>query len=150
MSRLNFDYTDPYPNFDRNKIKGYVAQLTSLEKNHYNKATALEVAAGAKLFNVIVEDEQVGNQLLKNGRLKKRVTMIPLTKIKSYSIPQQVRRFLQCNHCNIHYSYITNKIENRYCPTCRSWKSPFRNLPRRLSGGGRQSNDLCLRRNIHL
>jgi structural maintenance of chromosome 2 len=90
MSRLNFEYNDPYPGFDRRKIKGYVASLTSLEKENYDKAMALEVAAGAKLFNVIVEDEKVGNDLLKNGRLKKRVTMIPLTKIKSYPIPPQV------------------------------------------------------------
>lgn len=109
MSRLNFEYTDPYPNFDRNKIKGYVAQLTSLDKIHYNKATALEVAAGAKLFNVIVEDEQVGNQLLKNGRLKKRVTMIPLTRIKSYSIPQQVWRFLQCIHVILTHHKLNRK-----------------------------------------
>lgn len=91
MGRLNFDYSDPYQNFDRSKIKGYVASLTSLNKENYDKATALEVAAGAKLFNVIVEDEQVGNALLKNGRLKKRVTMIPLTKIKSTPIHPQVR-----------------------------------------------------------
>ncbi|EKM76313.1 hypothetical protein AGABI1DRAFT_63367 [Agaricus bisporus var. burnettii JB137-S8] len=88
LPRLNFEYSDPYQGFDRRKIKGYVAQLTSLDERHYDKATALEVAAGGKLFNVIVEDENVGNQLLKNGRLRKRVTMIPLTKIKSYPIPQ--------------------------------------------------------------
>jgi structural maintenance of chromosome 2 len=92
LPRLNFEYSDPYQGFDRRKIKGYVAQLTSLDEKHYDKATALEVAASGKLFNVIVEDEQVGNQLLKNGRLRKRVTMIPLTKIKSYPIPQSVRQ----------------------------------------------------------
>jgi structural maintenance of chromosome 2 len=89
---LNFEYSDPYQGFDRRKIKGYVAQLTSLNESNYDKATALEIAAGGKLFNVIVEDERVGNDLLKNGKLRKRVTMIPLTKIKSYPIPQNVKR----------------------------------------------------------
>ncbi|KAF5347709.1 hypothetical protein D9756_010324 [Leucocoprinus leucothites] len=89
LSRLNFEYTDPYEGFDRSKIKGYVAQLTYLDKVNYNKAMALEIAAGGKLFNVVVEDEQVGNHLLKNGRLRKRVTMIPLNKIKSYPIDQR-------------------------------------------------------------
>jgi len=61
-----------------------------LDKVNYDKATALEITAGGKLFNVIVEDEQIGNHLLKNGKLKKRVTMIPLNKIKSYPIDQKV------------------------------------------------------------
>lgn len=42
---------------------------------------ALEICAGAKLYNVVVRDEKVGSQLLKNGQLRKRVTLIPLNKI---------------------------------------------------------------------
>lgn len=100
LSRLNLEYMDPYHGFDRSKIKGYVAQVTYLDKVNYDKATALEIAAGGKLFNVIVEDEQVGNHLLKNGKLKKRVTMIPLNKIKSYPIDQRVCMAFWYFFCN--------------------------------------------------
>jgi hypothetical protein len=65
-------------------VKG--VQLISLPKEHLNtKATALEIAGGGKLFNV-VEDDQVSKNLIKNGRMKKRVTFIPLNRISSYTL----------------------------------------------------------------
>ncbi|KIJ99285.1 hypothetical protein K443DRAFT_680122 [Laccaria amethystina LaAM-08-1] len=86
LSRLNFDYTNPTPNFDRSKVKGLAAQLITLPEEHYDKSTALEIAAGGKLFNVVVENELVGKDLLKNGKLKKRVTLIPLNKISPFTL----------------------------------------------------------------
>ncbi|KAI9291668.1 hypothetical protein K502DRAFT_121178 [Neoconidiobolus thromboides FSU 785] len=41
---LEFKYSDPYPNFDRSKVKGLVAELFSLDDKQY--ATALEICAG--------------------------------------------------------------------------------------------------------
>ncbi|TFY57528.1 hypothetical protein EVJ58_g6964 [Rhodofomes roseus] len=78
---LNFEYTSP-PNFDDAKVKGLVANLVSLKQEDYNKCTALEITAGGRLYNVVVETEQVGKELLQNCRLKKRVTIIPLNKIE--------------------------------------------------------------------
>ena len=75
LSSLSFDYTPPHANFDRSKVKGLVATLTSIPPEHLNKATALEIAAGSKLYNV-VEDEHVGKELLQHGKLKKRSTII--------------------------------------------------------------------------
>jgi structural maintenance of chromosome 2 len=72
-------------------VKGPAATLISLEEQHYNKSTALEIAAGGKLYNIVVEDQQVGKDLLKNGQLKKRVTIIPLNKITAYELPPKVR-----------------------------------------------------------
>ncbi|KAH9475267.1 Structural maintenance of chromosomes protein 2 [Psilocybe cubensis] len=89
IPRLNFDYEDPTPNFDRRKVKGVAAQLITLPEEHYNKATALEIAGGGKLFNVVIEDEKVGKDLIKNGRLKKRVTFIPLNKINARTLANQ-------------------------------------------------------------
>jgi structural maintenance of chromosome 2 len=43
--------------------------------------SALEVAAGGRLYNVVVENDQVAGQLLDKGKLQKRVTIIPLNKI---------------------------------------------------------------------
>jgi len=93
IGRLNFDYDDPTPNFDRRKVKGVAAQLITLPKEHFHTSTALEIAGGGKLFNVVVEDDQVGKNLIKNGRMKKRVTFIPLNRINAYSISQTVRYF---------------------------------------------------------
>jgi structural maintenance of chromosome 2 len=93
LPRLNFEYSDPSPGFNRAKVKGPAATLISLEEMHYNKATALEIAAGGKLYNIVVEDEQVGKDLIKNGQLRKRITIIPLNKITAYKLPAKVRKF---------------------------------------------------------
>ncbi|KAG1760257.1 condensin complex subunit SMC2 [Suillus occidentalis] len=95
LSSLNFDYSMPYPNFDRTKVKGLVANLTSIPPQHQNKSQALEIVAGGKLYNVVVEDEKVGKDLLQNGKLKKRVTIIPLNKINSFALSAQ--RLAQVN-----------------------------------------------------
>ena len=87
---MNFDYDDPVPNFDRRKVKGVAAQLISLSEEHYPKATALEITGGGRLFNVVIEDELVGRDLIKNGNMKKRVTFIPLNKIDPRSIDAKV------------------------------------------------------------
>ncbi|KAH7101636.1 condensin complex subunit SMC2 [Auriculariales sp. MPI-PUGE-AT-0066] len=84
VSSIDFQYSDPVPNFDHSQVKGVVATLIGLDEEHHNKSTALEVTAGGKLYNVIVNNEQVGKQLLENGRLKKRVTILPLNKINAF------------------------------------------------------------------
>lgn len=49
-ARLSFEYASPVKGFDRSKVKGLVAKLFTVpEKLH---ATALEVVAGAKLYQV--------------------------------------------------------------------------------------------------
>lgn len=71
-------------------MKGLVANLISLKEADYDKSTALEITAGGKLYNVVVENVDVGKQLLQNGRLKKRVTIIPLNKINARTLSNQV------------------------------------------------------------
>lgn len=94
LSNLDFEYTDPTPNFDRSKVKGLVANLITISEDNYSKSTALEIAAGGRLYNVVVDDERVGSQLLNGGRLKKRVTLIPLNKIKAFTASAQVCTFM--------------------------------------------------------
>ena len=84
---LQFTYADPTPGFDRTRVKGLVAQLITLDPSRHGFATALETCAGGRLFNVVVEDEQVGSQLLAHGQLRKRVTLIPLSKIRPTCAP---------------------------------------------------------------
>lgn len=90
LGRLSFEYNDPYPGFDRRNVKGLAAQLIALPEENYNKATALEIVAGGRLFNVVVQNEKVGSDLLKKGGLKKRVTLIPLNKITPRTIAPEV------------------------------------------------------------
>jgi structural maintenance of chromosome 2 len=81
LSHSQFTYQSPSAKFDRSKVKGLVADLVRVPDTKY--AGALEVVAGAKLYNVVVEDENTGQQLLEKGGLKKRVTIIPLNKISA-------------------------------------------------------------------
>ncbi|KAJ4324035.1 Structural maintenance of chromosomes protein 2 [Neodidymelliopsis sp. IMI 364377] len=89
VSNIDFSYSDPSPNFDRSKVKGLVAQLFTLKREHTEAGTALEVCAGGRLYNVVVDSAATGKQLLENGRLKKRVTIIPLNKIAAFRASAQ-------------------------------------------------------------
>ena len=86
MAAIDFSYSDPTPNFDRSQVKGLVATLIDLDQANYKSSTALEICAGGKLYNVVVQDEKVGSQLLERGKLRKRVTIIPLTKINAFKM----------------------------------------------------------------
>eukprot|EP00808_Paulinella_micropora_P020662 g57751.t1 len=81
LTILSFNYADPTPAFDRRKVKGLVARLVTVKES--KAATALEVAAGGRLYHVVVDSEQTGKQLLDKGKLQRRVTIIPLNKISS-------------------------------------------------------------------
>ena len=86
QGRLSFIYKDPVRGFDRNKVKGLVANLiTSVPDTRY--ATALEVVAGGRLFQVVVDEAITGKALLERGQLLRRVTIIPLDKIRHINIP---------------------------------------------------------------
>lgn len=92
LASIDFSYSDPVPHFDRTKVKGLVANLVELDEANFKDTTALEICAGGRLYNVIVEDEKVAAQLLSNkGSLKKRVTLLPLNKIQPFVIPEEVR-----------------------------------------------------------
>ena len=84
VANIDFSYTDPSPSFDRSRVKGLVAQLFTLEKDQARAGTALEICAGGRLYNVVVDTAQTGTQLLENGKLRKRVTIIPLNKIAAF------------------------------------------------------------------
>ena len=86
VSGLQFSYSDPTPGFDRSKVKGLVAELINIPDKHKEATTALEVCAGGKLYNVVVESEVIGSQLLQNGKLRRRVTIIPLNKITAFKV----------------------------------------------------------------
>ncbi|XP_074276632.1 structural maintenance of chromosomes protein 2-1-like [Silene latifolia] len=84
LANVEFTYRDPSRNFDRSKVKGVVAKLIKIKDG--STMTALEVVAGGRLFNVVVDTETTGKQLLQNGDLRRRVTIIPLNKIQAHVI----------------------------------------------------------------
>ncbi|EXJ58024.1 structural maintenance-chromosome 2 [Cladophialophora yegresii CBS 114405] len=84
VANVDFHFSDPSPNFDRTRVKGLVAQLFTLDKDKSMAGTALEICAGGRLYNVVVDTAETGTQLLQNGKLKKRVTIIPLNKISAF------------------------------------------------------------------
>ncbi|KAF9927533.1 Structural maintenance of chromosomes protein 2, partial [Modicella reniformis] len=84
LSGLDFQYSNPTPHFDRSTVKGLVAELFTVLPEHTDAATALEICAGGRLYNVVVDNEVIGSQLLQNGHLRKRVTIIPLNKITAF------------------------------------------------------------------
>ncbi|CAG9820448.1 unnamed protein product [Phaedon cochleariae] len=90
---MNFQYSDPEPNFDKRSVKGMVCNLIECE----DPATclALETAAGGRLYNVIVDNEVTSKKLLKNGRLQQRTTFIPLSQIRAGKMDNNVIRKAQ-------------------------------------------------------
>uniref|UniRef100_A0A1J3JL63 Structural maintenance of chromosomes protein n=2 Tax=Noccaea caerulescens TaxID=107243 RepID=A0A1J3JL63_NOCCA len=90
LANVQFTYRDPVKNFDRSKVKGVVAKLVKV--NDRSSMTALEVTAGGKLFNVVVDTEDTGKQLLQKGDLRRRITIIPLNKIQSHVVPSKVQQ----------------------------------------------------------
>ena len=78
--QLNFQFNNPTENFDRSKVKGKVFQLFLAKEAIHEKA--LEVGAGGKLHQVVVENEIVSKQLLDRECIGRNVTIIPNNKIR--------------------------------------------------------------------
>lgn len=89
VANIDFNYADPVPGFDHSQVKGLVAQLFTLDNKSTRAGTALEICAGGRLYNVVVDTEVTGTQLLQKGKLRKRVTIIPLNKIAAFKAAAQ-------------------------------------------------------------
>ncbi|GLC36640.1 hypothetical protein PLESTB_000125000 [Pleodorina starrii] len=79
VSGIRFDYTPPHRGFDASKVHGPVATLVRVKDPA--TALALEVAAGGKLHQVVVDDDATAKELLQRGQLRRRTTIIPLNKV---------------------------------------------------------------------
>lgn len=108
--------------FDRSKVKGLVASLVSVKDS--TSATALEVAAGGKLYQVVVDSEATGKQLLEKGQLRRRVTIIPLNRIQSNVLGDSVvdtAKRVAGDKSKV--SVLTNLLLRRISPTSLSFRS---------------------------
>ena len=92
-SRVEVQFRDPEPNFNRNKVKGRIIRLFTLENEKYAKA--IEQTAGGKLFNIVVDNENTGSLLLSRKCFDYGVVMIPNNKIVSKSIPPEKIKLIE-------------------------------------------------------
>ena len=90
VAAAEFHFKDPVKGFDRSKVKGVVSKLVRVSDPKYS--SALEVAAGGKLYQVIVDNEQTAKQLLSGGQLRNRVTIIPLNKVSARPLPGAAKK----------------------------------------------------------
>ncbi|KAJ4778790.1 Structural maintenance of chromosomes protein [Rhynchospora pubera] len=135
LASVNFSYHDPVKNFDRSKVKGVFAKLFQVKDS--STATALEVAAGGNLYFVVVDSEDTGKMLIKNGNLARRTTFIPLNKISTYLIPQNVqkkaaelvgREYVKLAFDLVRYGgEVKNAVAHVFGSTFVCWSSDFAN-----------------------
>ena len=85
---LDFKYSDPEPSFDRKKVFGRVARLFTFQDDSIT--IALEVIAGGKLFNVVVDSEKTSEALLSKRCTQFHTIFIPNNKIKYRTVSEQV------------------------------------------------------------
>ncbi|XP_011862527.1 PREDICTED: structural maintenance of chromosomes protein 2 [Vollenhovia emeryi] len=85
--RTGFHYQKPEPNFNAKSVKGIVCNLINVKDK--KAAYALEVCAGGKLYNVVVDTDSTSKKLLQHGQLQQRVTIIPLNRVAGRPIDQQ-------------------------------------------------------------
>lgn len=97
VGNFEFSYIPP-PDFDQRAVKGVAMQLFTLQEQHSDKALALQVCAGGKLYNVVVDTARNASVLLDRGQLKRRVTIVPLDKISGRQVPRQTVEYA-ANKC---------------------------------------------------
>lgn len=88
IGNIEFNYATPYADFNPSSVKGVALELFQLKENESDKAMALQVCAGGRLYNVVVDNANTASALLEKGQLKRRVTIIPLDKISTWQIPK--------------------------------------------------------------
>lgn len=91
-SRVDFNFRDPEPNFDRNKVKGKVIRLFSFENDNY--AIALEQCAGGRLFNIVTDTEKTSSLLISRKCFDFFQTFIPNNKIVFKETPSEIKRLV--------------------------------------------------------
>ncbi|KAJ3204913.1 Structural maintenance of chromosomes protein 2 [Dinochytrium kinnereticum] len=89
IGHLFFSYKSPGPSFNPDDVLGIVAQLATVKDQFKDCLIALEIAAGGKLYNVVVKTETAAAELLKRGQLTRRFTLVPINKINPKMIKQE-------------------------------------------------------------
>lgn len=88
VGNFEFNYAKPYADFDPLSVKGVAMELFGLKESETDKALAVQLCAGGRLYNVVVDNSNTATALLDKGQLRRRVTFIPLDKITTWQIPK--------------------------------------------------------------
>lgn len=78
--QLKFTFNDPVQNFNRASIKGKIFMLFKIKDRAHEKA--IEVGAGGKLYNIVVENEKISKLVIERETFGKSVSIIPNNKIR--------------------------------------------------------------------
>jgi structural maintenance of chromosome 2 len=97
-SRLEVNFRDPEPNFDRSKVSGRIIRNIQLKNPKYAKA--IEQVAGGKLYNIIVDNENTSSILLNRKCFDYGVVLIPLTKINPKTISNEKKKQIETSANN--------------------------------------------------
>lgn len=87
QARVTVEFKDPERGFDKSRVKGVLARLLAVRDPKY--AGALEMVAGGKLFNLVVDSAETANLIIEKGQVKKRITCLPLDKLASEPLRAQ-------------------------------------------------------------
>lgn len=87
LKRIEVQFDNPSNDFDRAKVKGLIANLARVKDPA--AVQALEVAAGSKLRQLVVDNKETASALLKRGNLKRRITIIPLDSVTPRCVTEQ-------------------------------------------------------------
>lgn len=91
LTEFKYERAGLGPDWDPAAVRGSIASLITLTRPE--AATAVETAAGAKLYNIVTNNERVGKALLERGGVRKRITIAPLNKVhNSNLLPERVIR----------------------------------------------------------
>lgn len=85
---LNFTYSDPDPGFDRRLVYGAAAILFDVRDEMF--CQAIEAAAGEKLYNIVIQNDVIGKNLIKKGNLQRPTTFLPLNKMTASDLPDNI------------------------------------------------------------
>ena len=113
LAGLDFKFKNPDNKFDRAKVKGTIAKLFDVLDE--STTTALEVIAGGKLYQVVVDSAETGKSLLERGQLQKRVTIVPLDKVdgrKAHDEQIKAAEKVSKNEAKLAVSLVTAKDES--------------------------------------
>lgn len=77
-------YEDIIAGVDPRSVKGFVGELFKVKQKEATRA--LEIAAGAALKYLIVDTAETGKRILKNQRLKQKITILPIDQVNLKSM----------------------------------------------------------------
>lgn len=91
--QFEIQYHDPEPGFDRRTVKGMLCKLFDVRDQKY--CCALSTCGGGSLYNLVVENEIISKKILEKGQLQRRITIIPMSKIRGSTISADRVRLAQ-------------------------------------------------------